>query len=365
MILTATQIYGSHGGIPSYMRRLSEVLSTICQEGGTKFSAASLVDSTWDASRHVKPVVYDRFIGSGGHRGRFLCDLTRLAAARRGETMIVGHVALAPIAYALRRLKLIADYFVVLHGIEAWRPLRRRERIACAGARMVATTNYTRERFSNENAISKDRIVVVPLALGKSELDPVRPENRETLDDPVRVLFVGRLSSLERYKGADELIEAIALLKDARQKTVLDIIGTGDDLPRLQQKAQNAGVDGSVCFHGALTDSALNIALQNCHIFALPSSGEGFGIAFLEAMSYAKPCLGADCGGIPEVIAAGVDGFLVPYGSAPQIADRIRLLKNDRKLRSMLGANGYQKVARGYLLGNLLANWRNLLASAA
>ena len=81
-------------------------------------------------------------------------------------------------------------------------------------------------------------------------------------------------------------------------------------------------------------------------------------------MSYAKPCLGADCGGIPEVITQGVDGYLVSYGSASQLAERIRLLRNNRKLTATLGANGYKKVAQSYLMGNMLANWRSLLSSS-
>jgi glycosyltransferase involved in cell wall biosynthesis len=157
----------------------------------------------------------------------------------------------------------------------------------------------------------------------------------------------------------------MAVLKNERETAVLEIAGTGDDLPRLRKKAEIACVNDRIVFRGALTDSELESAFRSCDLFALPSSGEGFGIAFLEAMSYAKPCLGADCGGIPEVITPGVDGYLVPYGSVSEIAERIRLFSRDRKLTASLGANGYEKVAQNYLMGNMLANWRNLLASTS
>ena len=194
-----------------------------------RFSAVSLADSSWDAARHIQPVVYEKFIGSAGNRRRFVCDLTRLAAARKSEMMIVGHVALAPLAYGLRCLGLISDYVVILHGIEAWRRLWKRERIACTRGRIVATTNFTRERFSQENGITKERVAIVPLAVGKSNLEPLRVDGHEAENNPMRVLFVGRLSSLERYKGADELIEAMVLLKEAGEAVVLNIVGTGDD----------------------------------------------------------------------------------------------------------------------------------------
>ena len=59
---------------------------------------------------------------------------------------------------------------------------------------------------------------------------------------------------------------------------------------------------GTVEFAGFVDDEHLRAAYRDCALFALPSSGEGFGIVFLEAMAHGKPCLGAAPGPLPEII---------------------------------------------------------------
>jgi phosphatidyl-myo-inositol dimannoside synthase len=364
MILAATQIYGSHGGIPSYMQRLSEIFSAISRERQLPFSAVSLNDPHWEPHRHSNPVAYDAFLGSAGNRRRFLRQLFAFAAKHPGQTLVLGHVALAPLAQALRYLGLVRSYVIVLHGTEAWKPLRIRERIASKNAvHIVATTRFTKERFVEENGIAPERISIVPLAVDKLSVDGAPFER--PYPEPFRLLFVGRLWAIERYKGLDELLEALLLLKREGTSVTLQVVGTGDDLERLAGKAQALGVADLVTFSGALGPGDLAAAYRECDLFTLPSQGEGFGIVFLEAMSYGKPCLGARCGGIPEVIDHGRDGYLVPYGDSREIANRIRELSQNRKLLSTFARRAYEKVREKYLFTNMLANWRDLARAQA
>lgn len=362
MILAATQIYGSHGGIPSYMRRLSEIFSAIASEQELPFAAVSLLDQTWEPGRHIQPVHYHTFSGSQGARFRFIWDLVKTAAKHRGQTLVLGHVCLAPLGLFLLRLKLISSYVVVLHGTEAWVRLRFREGVACrSAAAIVATTRFTREIFAAKNGLSVDRITVLPLAVERLCLQPPDLTGRSEPKE-LRILFVGRLWSMDRYKGADELIEAVALLRAENVRVAMDFVGTGDDAPRFQQKVKALQLESAVTFRGALTDEALQAAYKECDLFALPSGGEGFGIAFLEAMCHGKPCLGARCGGIPEVIDDGVNGFLVGYGKVDEIVRCLKKCSSDRGLLLEMGGRAYQKVSQYYLLGNMLENWQSLLA---
>lgn len=360
MILTATQIYGSHGGIPSYMQRLSEIFSAISREQGLPFSAVSLNDPAWEPHRHSNPVAYDAFLGSAGDRLRFLRQLVGFTAKHPGQTLVLGHVALAPVAQALRYLGLVRSYVIVLHGTEAWKRLRMRERIASKNAaHIVATTRFTKERFARENGISLERISIVPLAIEKSFLDEVSFERSSR--NPFRLLFVGRLWSSDRYKGLDELLEALSLLRSEGLPITLQVVGAGDDLDYFAGKARALDVADLVTFSGALGSSKLAAAYRDCDLFTLPSQGEGFGIVFLEAMSHGKPCLGAHSGGIPEVIDHGRDGYLVRYGNVHEIATRIRELSENRNLTAAFSQRAYEKVRDKYLFTNMLANWRDLV----
>ena len=81
---------------------------------------------------------------------------------------------------------------------------------------------------------------------------------------------------------------------------------------------------------GFLSKEKLNAAYHGYDVFALPSRQEGFGIAFLEAMQWARSCIGGKHGGIPEVIVDGETGFLVEYNHIDKLADRIAFLYRNR-----------------------------------
>ncbi len=116
------------------------------------------------------------------------------------------------------------------------------------------------------------------------------------------VLTVGRWAATERYKGADELIEAIAQLQASMPELHLVVVGGGDDLPRLRKLASDRGIFDRVVFLEGLSREQIAACYAHCDVFALPSTGEGFGLVFLEAMAFGKPVVGADSGGIPDLV---------------------------------------------------------------
>ena len=83
-------------------------------------------------------------------------------------------------------------------------------------------------------------------------------------------------------------------------------------------------------------------------MFALPSSGEGFGLVFLEAMAFAKPIVGTACGGTTDLVGHGVNGLLVPPGDIPKLADALESLLENHPLRTTLGRRGAQLVRERY-----------------
>jgi glycosyltransferase involved in cell wall biosynthesis len=99
----------------------------------------------------------------------------------------------------------------------------------------------------------------------------------------------------------------------------LRVIGRGDDLPRLKELRDRAGLGDAVDFAGYVEDARLSLELNTCRLFALPSDREGFGLVYLEAMAHGRPCLGVRAGGSPEVITP-VTGVLVEPGDGPGLA---------------------------------------------
>jgi phosphatidyl-myo-inositol dimannoside synthase len=107
------------------------------------------------------------------------------------------------------------------------------------------------------------------------------------------VLTVARLAATEKYKGVDQLIRAAAQLLPRVPTLNLVVVGRGDDLPRHQRLAAELGVGTRVHFFDHLSPEETAACYSQSDVFALPSTGEGFGFVFLEAMAFAKPVIAA------------------------------------------------------------------------
>jgi glycosyltransferase involved in cell wall biosynthesis len=180
----------------------------------------------------------------------------------------------------------------------------------------------------------------------------------------MRVLTVGRLSRLEQYKGVDHLIDAVAALAKTGTPVTLDIVGDGDDAPALKQRGSEAGASEAIRFHGAVPDDQLRDLYRSCDVFAMPSLNEGFGIVFLEAMRYGKPCIGGRHGGTPEVVQDGFNGLLVQHGDVNHLIGCLRDLYSNPDLRRRLGERAYQTVVGKFLRPRMQADWFRVLDTA-
>jgi glycosyltransferase involved in cell wall biosynthesis len=148
----------------------------------------------------------------------------------------------------------------------------------------------------------------------------------------------------ERYKGADELIAAVAQLRPKFPNLHLVLIGQGDDLVRLKTLAAKVSTTDTVHFIQGISREGLAACYARADIFALPSTGEGFGLVFLEAMAFGKPIVAAAAGGATDLVENEVNGLLVPAHNPEQLANALARLLNDEAFRSALGRRGLEKI---------------------
>lgn len=358
LLFLSVETYGKGGGVPSYSRRIAEILTAYGAERRQDLISVSLTDQEPDRERHSHEVNYRRFHGAAGSIPKFLWHSAR-AGLERPSLAVAGHIGQAPVAWALRRAGLLDNYIVVLHGIECWQPVAGLDlRAIREAAAIVTTTQFTTREFLAHNRVAERLFHVIPLALGEAELAPLEPHVR---GGRWRILTVGRLASAEGYKGVDTLIEATARLRARDVPVSLSVVGRGDDLGRLEGIRDSLGLKDEVEFLGAVPDAKLDALFQSCDVFAMPSKGEGFGLVFLEAMRYAKPCIGGNHGGTPEVIDHGDTGFLVDYGDVESLTTRLYSLYQDGALAAAMGLRGYDKVKRRYLYPHMRDDWFRLM----
>jgi phosphatidylinositol alpha-1,6-mannosyltransferase len=362
MMLTMTGAY-SRGGVQAYSRRVAEILSEYGQSRRLDLHGVSLQDEQCRSEQHPNPVRYASFGAAAGSRVEFMRLAARTAWRARPRVAVVMHACIAPPALLLRAARMTGPYLLVLHGIEAWIRVKPAVRAAAAGARcIVATTWHTAREFAKANDIAEEKFHVIPLAIAESSsAAPVRAGSNGEL----RVLTVGRLASEDAYKGYDVLISGVGRARDSGANVRLRVVGTGDDLARLQAHVAKVGLGSdAVEFLGALSDAHLRQELTDCDVFALPSKGEGFGIVYLEAMSMARACIAGNHGGPPEIIDDGQDGFLVEHGDVDQLASRLTRLYREPALRREMGAKAALKVRERYLFSHMRDAWFRLLDTA-
>ena len=250
-----------------------------------------------------------------------------------------------------------APYLLPLYGIEVWRPLgwQRRRALALAAVRL-AISRYTVER-ARPFCPDLDGVRVLPLALEERA-----PEGAVDLDLVSHLgtgflLIVGRMASGERYKGHDQILEALPRLPGAR----LVVAGDGDDRPRLEARAAELGLRGRALFTGFLSEATLAELYRRSATFVMPSLGEGFGLVYLEAMRAGKPCVAARGSAADEVVAHGETGFLVDRGDPAELVAVLSRLLASPDLARRLGEAGRRRWREHFSLDRFQAGLRPLL----
>jgi phosphatidylinositol alpha-1,6-mannosyltransferase len=220
---------------------------------------------------------------------------------------------MAPLALLIARLKR-AKLIVQMHGIEAWpRPTPLRRAAVEAADLILCVSRHTRANVLNWAAIVPERVLVLPNTVG----DAFSPGDGSSLraawglQGKCVLLSVGRMDARERYKGHDRVITAMPRLVGEGHDVVYIVVGEGDDLPRLKALAVETGVADRVRFMGAAQQETLIDAYRTADLFVMPSTGEGFGIAFLEAMASGTPALGLAVAGARDALADGELGTAV------------------------------------------------------
>lgn len=149
-----------------------------------------------------------------------------------------------------------------------------------------------------------------------------------------RILAVGRIVS---HKGFHTLIEAL----DPDME--LDVVGRVQD-QAYADKLQRAASGKQVRFHFEMDDKELLPAVQTAAVVAIPPEVDGGYTTALEAMACKTPVVGTRVGSLPEVVADGETGFLVPVGDAAALKARLRQVLTNPALARLLGEAGLKRV---------------------
>ncbi|MEB3101295.1 N-acetyl-alpha-D-glucosaminyl L-malate synthase BshA [Ferviditalea candida] len=134
------------------------------------------------------------------------------------------------------------------------------------------------------------------------------------------------ISNFRQVKRVVDVVDIFNKVNAAVPSRLL-FVGEGPELPKVQCKVRELGLQDRVQFLGKQDEVAQLISLAD--VMLLPSEKESFGLVALEAMACGVPTVASDAGGIPELITHGETGYLAPIGDTAAMAGyAIRLLSD-------------------------------------
>ena len=312
ILALVTDAFGGRGGIAQYNR---DLLSA--------FAEVELVSSVMVLPRYAPDKSSSRRkiqeLRARGKKVQYIAAALWAGLRNHVDLIFCGHLYVAPLAWIIARLK-GAKLIIQMHGIEAWGTPSSLQRLAVEAADLVlCVSRHTRSSVLNWASIAPERVVVLP----NTVCENFKPDNAISsrtawgLSGKRVLLTVGRMDSRERYKGHDRVIAAIPQLIAEGHDVVYLILGEGDDRARLEAIARKAGIIDRVRFMGLVSQEVLMEAYRIADLFVMPSTGEGFGIAFLEAMASGTPAVGLAVAGAMDALADGELGIAVRDSELP------------------------------------------------
>lgn len=210
-------------------------------------------------------------------------------------------------------------------------------------ARRIIVISEALKNFTiRHERIDPEKVAVIHYGLKDFEQSLNDKNLREKLGYKKEDIVFGIIARLIEQKGHRYLLEAFRAVGNKHRQARLLIVGDGELREELERLTHDLGLDRQVRFLGRREDTAdIYHALD---VFVHPSLWEGFGLVFLEAMSFSLPIIAAKVSAIPELVQDGETGLLVPPENIPQLVKAMTWMIEHPKERKRMGTRGRQRL---------------------
>ena len=247
------------------------------------------------------------------------------------------------------------------HGYDIYRrpPEDFGRRAAAAGA-VITVSCANADYISRNFGVAPEHIRIIPCGI---DIERFRPAPAQL--DPPCIVCVARLRAVKNIRL---LLEACALLRDRGHRFRCAVVGEGGEREALTAARSALSLEDIVAMPGAAEQDAVRAWWQRSTIAVLCSRSEGMPVSLMEAAACGVPAVATAVGGVPELVADGVTGLVVPPGDARALADALERLLRDRALRERMGRAARVRARERYSvvkqLDSLMSVWNGVLDHA-
>jgi phosphatidylinositol alpha-1,6-mannosyltransferase len=320
VVLWVPGLFDSNGGIQNYLKSLISAFE--CIIGGENLHVFSKNDKDLcklqQFSRRVNWYILPFNHSLSSYKFAYNCLLQTLRI--RPDLIICGHLNFSKAFYPLTFNSKVKTW-LLCYGFECWdvKDYIKKQTLRSVTS-TISISNFTREKIILNHCVEAASAYILPVSFDEEKFNiihQVKCELRKKLGIPEKskiILTVSRLSSKEKYKGYDTILHLMPKLILKHPSIVYLIVGKGDDTQRIIHLVRELKIETNVFLVGFVDDKELASYYNACDIFCMPSTAEGFGIVFLEALACGKVVIGGKVDGTRDALNNGELGFLVdPY----------------------------------------------------
>lgn len=298
-------------------RTMAYALQQIAKKNHWRFSLLSGYDHDNDVDTHYLREANFK----GFNKNRSLFVLKAVSKGLHSDIIILSHINLAPIGWFIKLIRPKSEVWIVAHGIEIWRPLTwfKKNLLSCCD-KIMCVSAFTRQKTISLHGVDPAKCMVMNNALDpyiKPPLNFIKPDyllQRYHLNSENKIIFtLTRLASTEQYKGYEQVIRVIGMLK-AKLPGIRYILSGKYDTEegeRINGLIKKYAVEEQVIVTGFIKETELEDHFLLADLFVLPSKKEGFGIVFIEALACGLPVICGDGDGSIDAIRNGELGTAI------------------------------------------------------
>ena len=245
------------------------------------------------------------------------------------------------------RLKLVVTARTVFSS-SGW--FSRRFKYGGGGVdRFVAISRAVKNNLVSRGA-GHEKIEIIPSGIDRAIFN----QNGRTETDR---FTIGTACALEKNKGVGQILKSLKLLNKSKTDWMCRIAGTGPDREILAKQASSSGIADKVEFCGFVDD--MPDFYRGLDAYILASRSEGLGSSLIEAGACGALPVGADVGGVSEVIDDGIDGFLFEYSDVGRLSQILYNLSDNRDERKKMLSRFENKLEK-FDINNMVSSYLDL-----
>ena len=337
-------------------------------EYGLQNSAVIQIKSMHDKQEEACNNLYfpnEIFTGFAGNKVSFVFN----AADNRhkDDIIIISHINLLMAGWLIKKVNPSAKIILIGHGIEIWSKLNiSKKKMLSVCDQIICVSRFTAQKIKNVHHFPEVKISILNNCIDPFLPMPVVHFSAQKLkqqygikNDETVLMTLTRLSAKDRYKGYDCVLDALVILKRNDRKIKYFLAGSYSESEKIvvDTLVKKHDLTDSVILTGYIPEEDLTTHFCMADIYIMPSTKEGFGIVFIEAMYYGVPVIAGNQDGSVDALLNGELGLLIEPNNATAIAEAVeKMMKNKEYykpdhalLMENFGYDAYKRKLEGFL----------------